>query len=78
MSKKKLTRGTIKLISEAIEATGSTDRYELCYKITEIAIERYDGMNLDYQLKRMGLTTTKKILDAIDLYFYKYANNLKK
>ncbi|MEG0900258.1 MAG: hypothetical protein RSF40_11185 [Oscillospiraceae bacterium] len=75
MDNVKLTRGTKDLIKLAIEQTASEDknnRYKICEKIAEIAEERYEGLNLEYQLERMGLETTLAILAKIDLYFYKY------
>lgn len=68
----KLTRGTKELIKYAIEETSSHNRYELCAKVAEIVEDRYNGLNLEYQLDRMGLSTTLQILSAIDTYFYKY------
>lgn len=68
----KLTRGTKELIKYAISQTNSHNRYELCAKVAEIVEERYNGLNLEYQLDRMGLSTTKQILNAIDTYFFKY------
>ena len=67
---KKLSRGTKKLIKEAIEKTNSNDRYNLCQYICEELERRYVGKLLDYQLSRMDLKTTGKILDAIDSYLY--------
>lgn len=68
----KLTRGTKELIKYAISETNSCNRYELCAKVAEVVEDRYNGANLEYQLDRMGLSTTKKILNAIDVYFFKY------
>lgn len=68
----KLTRGTKELIKYAIAETQSHNRYELCAKIAEIVEEKYNGLNLEYQLERMGLSTTGQILNAIDIYFFKY------
>ncbi|AFV22052.1 MULTISPECIES: hypothetical protein [Bacillus] len=78
MEQEKLTRGTKKLIQTAIDEVKpgyENNRYEICAKIAEIVEERYEGFNLDYQLKRMGLETTKSILEKIDMYFYKYVKN---
>jgi len=68
----KLTRGTKLLIKSAITETKSSNRYELCEKIAQKVEDTYKGLNLEYQLERMGLQTTGKILGAIDTYFYKY------
>lgn len=68
----KLTRGTKRLIQKAIQDTMSNNRYVLCERIATMVEEKYNGLNLEYQLKRMGLQTTGQILKAIDTYFYKY------
>lgn len=68
----KLTRGTKELIKSAITETQSSNRYELCEKIAHMVEDKYNGLNLEYQLERMGLQTTGKILSAIDTYFYKH------
>lgn len=67
-----LSRGTKELIKEAIKQTNSSNRYDICEAITKIVVNRYKSGNLEYQLSRMNLSTTKKILAAIDTYFYKY------
>lgn len=72
MNDSKLTRGAKDLIQKAIEETQSNNRYVLCEKIAQMVEERYNGLNLEYQLKRMQLQTTGQILQAIDTYFYKY------
>lgn len=71
----KLTRGTKELIKQAIQETQSNNRYVLCAKIAETVEKRYNGLNLEYQLQRMGIQTTGQILQAIDTYFYKYIKN---
>lgn len=68
----KLTRGTKELIKQAIQETQSNNRYIICEKIAEMVEEKYAGLNLEYQLKRMKLQTTGEILKAIDTFFYKY------
>ena len=73
----KLSRGTIRLIQEAINSAKNkgltfNDRYILCQEICEIVDQKYSVRTLDYQLDRMNLTTTKKVLNAIDIFFYKY------
>lgn len=77
MSDFKLTRGAKQLIKTAIEETQSNNRYVLCQKIAEIVEQRYSGLNLEYQLKRMNLQTTGKILEAIDTFFYKHFHSKK-
>lgn len=73
----KLSRGTVRLIQEAIQKAKNenrpfNDRYVLCHVICELVEEKYSGLTLDYQLQRMNLTTTGRVLEAIDLFFYKY------
>lgn len=73
----KLSRGTVRLIQEAItkakaEGREFNNRYVLCEVLCALVEEKYSGLTLDYQLKRMNLVTTKPVLDAIDLFFYKY------
>lgn len=72
MSDFKLSRGTKELIKTAINETQSSNRYVLCEKIAGMVEERYNGLNLEYQLERMNLQTTGKILEAIDTFFYKH------
>lgn len=69
---KKLTRGTKALIKEAIMKTKSSNRYDLCEYIANELEERFKGDTLTYQLERMDLETTGKILAAIDTYIYKH------
>lgn len=71
----KLTRGTKELIKNAIDETQSNNRYVLCEKIADMVEEKYGGLNLEYQLGRMNLETTGKILTAIDTFFYKHIRN---
>jgi hypothetical protein len=68
----KLTRGTKELIRTAINETQSNNRYVLCEKIADMVEDKYNGLNLEYQLERMNLQTTGKILQAIDTFFYKH------
>ena len=73
----KLSRGTIRLIQESLQIAKNkglafNDRYVLCQVLCELVEEKYSGLTLDYQLERMNLTTTKAVLDAIDIFFYKY------
>lgn len=73
----KLTRRTKDIIQKAVQKTETTNRYKLCEEVAAHLEELYSGGNLDYQLQRMNLTTTKKILAAIDVYVYKYGNTDK-
>lgn len=78
-NKVKLTRGTKKLIEQAIqsiEPEKRNNRIELCSRIAQILEERFTGDNLTYQLKRMDLETTGRILEKIDTYWYKYGNRI--
>lgn len=68
----KITRGVKQLIKTAISETNSNNRYVLCEKIADMVEGKYNGLNLEYQLKRMNIQTTKQILKAIDVYFYKH------
>ena len=76
----KLTRRTRDLIDEAIQRSQSTNRYEICQAITDILWELHASnetgdevdKKLAYQSSRMKLGTTKKILEAVDYYFYKH------
>lgn len=73
---KKLSRGTERLIKESIQLAKSNglafnDRYILCQTLCLLVEEKYSGSSLDYQLNRMNLTTTKLVLEAIDIFFYK-------
>ena len=74
---KKITRRTKGYIKEAIDHTGSLNRYELCEHIAGSLENNFKGDTLDYQLKRMNLETTRDILDAIDTYMYKYSKSEK-
>ncbi|WPS85476.1 hypothetical protein SMD22_02255 (plasmid) [Brevibacillus halotolerans] len=68
----KLTRRTKELIKTAIEETQSNNRYVLCERIADMVESKYNGLNLEYQLKRMSLQTTGQILKAIDTFFFKH------
>lgn len=75
----KLTRGTKKIIEEAIQSVEPekrNNRIELCARIAQILEERFSGDNLIYQTQRMDLQTTGKILEKIDTYWYKYGNRV--
>lgn len=77
----KLTRGTKKIIEQAIQSVDPdkrNNRIELCSRIAEMLEERFEGDNLTYQLKRMDLETTGRILEKIDTYWYKYGNRVNK
>ena len=75
----KLTRGTRKIIEQAIENVTPEDRNNriaLCEQISLMLEERFEGDNLNYQLRRMDLETTGRILEKIDTYWYKYGNRV--
>ena len=72
---KKLTRGTKALIKDAIISTKSSNRNDLCEYIANELESRFKGDTLTYQLKRMDLQTTGKILSAIDTYVYKHVKD---
>lgn len=69
------SRKKLPLIIEAINLCDEKEkynRYAICEKLAEIMVNKYKGNNLDYQAKRMGLATSKSMLEQIDLFFYKY------
>lgn len=68
-----ITRGTKKLIKQAIEETKSYNRYVLCDWIAQTLVDKFKYKNYDYQLGRMGLVTSKDILKAIDTYIFRYS-----
>lgn len=75
-SKKNLSRGTKELIRKAIIETKSFDRHVLCYAISQMCEEKYGGYKLDYQLTRMNIETTGKILNAIDIFLTHYGSSI--
>ena len=77
--KKKMTRGTKKLIETAIsslEPEKQNNSNAICEKMVEILFERFEGANLDYQVRRMNIESTGKILDKLDDYFLRYPNHI--
>lgn len=70
---KVLTRGTKKLIKDAIREHHVTNRFDLCSIICEELEEKFTGDTLTYQLSRMNLETTGDVLDAIDTYIFKHS-----
>lgn len=68
----KLSNTVVTLIESAVSETQSKDRYVLCQKIAESLEDRYVGHNFEYQIKRMNIDTTKKILSVIDIYLDQY------
>lgn len=71
-----LTRGTKELIKNAIKELAPEDkdnRYKICEKVCSIAESKHQGNNLMYQLNRMDIPTTGKVLEKIDSYFYSNA-----
>lgn len=75
----KLTRGTRKIIEQAIESVNPesrNNRIVLCERISQMLEERFEGDNLTYQLRRMDLETTGRILEKIDTYWYKYGSRI--
>lgn len=80
---KGLTRETKKIITEAIyklPPEKKTNCYCICEEVSNILVERYVHQydefdediislgKLEYQTKRMGLSTTSEIIDKIELY----------
>jgi hypothetical protein len=71
----KLTRGTRRIIKEAINEAGTLDEKVLCRTISDIMIEKYTDKDgninekaLEYQSVRMNLSTTSEIRQAINLF----------
>ena len=78
----KLSRGLIKLILLARvvaikQGLSSCKREVICEIIAAITELKYDGLNHDYQLSRMKIQTSDRILYAIDTYFYRHIKNLE-
>lgn len=67
-----LTRGTKKIIANAIEKTGQYNRSVLCDAICDELCSKFTGDSLEYQLNRMNLRTTGDIDRAIDTYMYRH------
>ena len=62
------------LIEDAMSLCTGRDmfnKFKICEQVVEIMMNKYNGKNLEYHSKRMGLDTNKKILKEIDTYFYK-------
>lgn len=75
--KTKITRGTKKLIERAIlnlDPERQNNSNAICEKMVDILFERFDGANLDYQAKRMGIDSTGKILNVLEEYFQHHPN----
>jgi len=73
-----LTRGTKKIIANAIEKTGELNRTVLCDVICDELCSKFSGDSLEYQLERMNLVTTKDINKAIDTYMFRHMKLNKK
>lgn len=72
MRNDKLSNTIVGLIENAVKETKSKDRYILCEKVASSLEKRYTGHNFDYQIRRMNIDTTKKILNVIDIYLDQY------
>lgn len=72
---KGVTRGTKKLIVQAIADTQQLNSSVLCQYICDDLCMRFQGDSLDYQLNRMKIPTTGAIMDAIDTYIYRHSKN---
>lgn len=82
MANNTLTRGTKRIIKEAIShlpIEKKVNEYAICEEVSNILIDRFAGDKeadlfennfalLDYQVKRMGLSTTSAIMEKIELY----------
>lgn len=77
--KKKMTRGTRRMVEAAISQLDPSEQSNtnaICFKMTDMLIEKFEGGNLDYQLERMDLQKTQSILDKIEEYFQKYPTSV--
>lgn len=72
MKRAKLTKNTKDLIKTAIENTGSVNRFVICCEVSKLLEDKYSKYGLEYLSKRKKMESTKKILESIDTYFYKY------
>lgn len=72
-----LTRGTKKIITNAIEKTGEFNRSIISDEICNELFEKFPGDSLEYQLKRMNLTTIKDIQKAVDTYMFRHVKSNK-
>lgn len=70
----KLTRGTIKLIKEAISANKTTDSKVLSTYICFLLEKKYKQDNFNYQTERMGLKKYSDVKNAVDLFIYSHLN----
>lgn len=80
VEKTKMSRGTKRLLEEAInglEPSEQGNTNAICDKMVELLLDRYDGATLDYQLKRMDLQTTGRIIEKIDAYFQKHPHKIE-
>jgi hypothetical protein len=66
-----LTRGTKKIIADAIKKSPDLNRGTLRNIICEDLFDKFPGDSLEYQLKRMNLETTKQVEAAIDSFIFK-------
>lgn len=62
----KITRGTKKIITDVIKENNEFERHKILCLVCECLVEKFKGKQLEYQLKRMNLETTSKVLEAID------------
>lgn len=77
--KKKMTRGTRRMVEAAIsqlDPSEQSNTHAICFKMTDILLEKFEGGNLDYQLERMDLQKTQSIMDKIEEYFQKYPTSV--
>lgn len=70
-----LTRGTKKIIAEAIKEAPDVNRSEICDIVCKNLCDRFTGKSLEYQLKRMNLEKTNDVINAIDTYIFKCVKN---
>ena len=63
-----LTAAVKNIIQEAIQNTGSSNRFELCQEVGRILEERYLSKGEERIIGRMDLGSTDNILKKIDAY----------
>lgn len=76
-SEKILSRTMRSVIESAIASLPEEDAFnenKILFQISEYFVDRFPGGKLEYQLERMGMETTTKIKNAIQLYMTRYAN----
>lgn len=63
-----VTDGMLRLIEETVMKHHTKDRRLILQYLCQDMEERYQGDALEYHLQQMRMTSTGRLLDAIDLY----------